>query len=52
MAAVVIDISTGEVIEKMNSNMIHKHSAESEKPIMEILAPDGRRVFSIIKKGE
>lgn len=47
MTAVVIDISTGEVIERIRPNKDKKRSAISEKPVMQILAPDGRRVLSI-----
>ena len=46
MAGVVIDISTGKVIERIGSNK-DRYSSSKEKSIMEILAPDGRKLFSI-----
>ncbi len=46
MAGVVIDISTGQVIERIGSKKTRSRSGK-EKPIMEIFAPNGRKVFSI-----
>ena len=47
MAGIVIDISTGKVIESLNTEDSQRRSSGSRRPVMEILAPDGRRVFSI-----
>lgn len=46
MTGLVIDISTGKLIERLDANDAEKRS-NSEKSIMEIVAPNGRRVFSI-----
>lgn len=47
MAGVVIDISTGKVIERLNEEVDQKRSSSSERSVLEISAPDGRKVFSI-----
>lgn len=47
MAGVVIDISTGKVIERLNEEDSQKRSSSSGRPVLEILASDRRNVFSI-----
>lgn len=52
MAGIVIDISTGKVIENLNTEDGKKRFSRSGRPVMEIFAPDGRKVFSMARTSQ